>query len=87
MCPSSDLNPKNAPRCNAIAKSTGKQCQAPAIKGKTKCRLHGGKSTGAKTPEGLAKCQKANWKHGHYSAETKQFYGLVRKMLKEDREF
>ena len=29
-------------QCKAIAKRTGKQCQAPAIKGKDKCRVHGG---------------------------------------------
>lgn len=30
------------PRCNATAKSTGRPCGNPAIKGRSKCRLHGG---------------------------------------------
>ena len=30
---------------------------------------HGGKSTGPRTPEGLERCRKANWKHGRRSAE------------------
>jgi hypothetical protein len=34
----------------------------------TRCRLHGGASTGPKTPEGLEKCRLANWKHGRRSA-------------------
>ena len=79
-------NPQNAPRCNAKAKSTGKQCQAPAVRGNAKCRLHGGKSTGARTPEGLEKCRKANWKHGHYSLESKRIQFLFRALFREDNE-
>ena len=41
-------------QCNAQSKLTKLQCRAPAIKGKTKCRFHGGRSTGAKTTEGRA---------------------------------
>lgn len=33
------------PKCTAIAKSTGQQCQQLAIRGKTKCRFHGGATT------------------------------------------
>jgi hypothetical protein len=33
-----------------------------------RCRMHGGKSTGPRTAEGLERSRKANWKHGHYSA-------------------
>jgi hypothetical protein len=32
-----------------------------------RCRFHGGKSTRPRTPEGLARSRRANWKHGHYS--------------------
>ena len=42
-------------QCNALSKRTRQRCQAPAIKGKTKCRFHGGKSTGPKTAEGRAR--------------------------------
>jgi hypothetical protein len=34
-----------------------------------RCRMHGGASTGPRTPEGLARCRRANWKHGARSAE------------------
>src|SRR5688572_1547763 len=34
-------------------------------------RLHGGKSTGPRTPEDLERARRSNWKHGHYSAEAK----------------
>jgi hypothetical protein len=33
--------------------------------------MHGGASTGPRTPEGSERCRKANWKHGKYSAERK----------------
>lgn len=44
-------------RCGAFARSTGKPCQAPVYKQEngslsSRCRLHGGLSTGPKTPEG-----------------------------------
>ena len=51
-------------QCNATSKRTRQRCKAPAIKGKTKCRFHGGKSTGAKTAEGRARIAKAHTVHG-----------------------
>ena len=30
-----------------------------------------GKSTGPRTPEGLERSRRANWKHGHFSREAK----------------
>jgi len=52
-------------RCNAKSKRTKQQCRNPAIKGKTKCKHHGGLSTGSKTPEGKARQIAANTKHGN----------------------
>jgi hypothetical protein len=51
-------------QCNALSKRSRQRCQAPAIKGKTKCRFHGGKSTGAKTAEGREKIAAAHTVHG-----------------------
>ena len=51
-------------QCNALSKPTRLRCQAPAIKGKTKCRFHGGRSTGSRTPEGKARQIAANTIHG-----------------------
>jgi hypothetical protein len=36
-----------------------------------RCRMHGGMSTGPRTPEGLERARKARWRHGYYSAEAK----------------
>ena len=51
-------------QCNAQSKRTKQQCKAPAIKGKTKCRFHGGRSTGPKTADGRARIAAANTVHG-----------------------
>ena len=51
-------------QCNATSKRTKERCRAPAIKGKTKCRFHGGKSTGPRTAEGRARIAKAHTVHG-----------------------
>jgi len=63
-----DGDPSRAPRCGARARRTGKPCQAPAMKN-GRCRLHGGLSTGPRTPEGKARARRGNWKHGEYSTE------------------
>ena len=51
-------------QCNALSKRTRLRCGSPAIKDKTKCRFHGGRSTGSKTLEGKARQIDANTKHG-----------------------
>jgi hypothetical protein len=49
-----------------------------------RCRMHGGTSTGPRTPEGLQRCQRAAWKHGRRSAEAialrKQAMAIRREM-------
>ena len=52
-------------QCNAKSKRTKQQCRNPAIKGKTKCKHHGGLSTGSRTPEGKARQIAANTNHGN----------------------
>jgi hypothetical protein len=52
-----------APRCGARTRS-GRPCKSPALHGKQRCRMHGGASTGPRTPEGKERARMANWKHG-----------------------
>ena len=52
--------------CSAKTRS-GMPCQKHPIAGRTRCRLHGGRSTGPRTPEGKAACVAAHWKHGRRS--------------------
>ncbi len=37
-----------------------------------RCRMHGGKSIGPRTPEGLERCRLASFKHGQRSAEARE---------------
>ncbi len=53
-------------RCGAKTRAGG-PCQNPAIKNRTRCKLHGGLSRGPKTPEGKARSIAAHTKHGRRS--------------------
>jgi hypothetical protein len=59
-------NPNLAPRCGAKARS-GLPCRAPAMKN-GRCQMHGGKSTGPKTAEGMARMAAAHTTHGRFAA-------------------
>lgn len=52
-----------ARRCGATCKRTRQPCRSPAMSN-GRCRMHGGPSTGARTPEGQAQCRVAPRKHG-----------------------
>ena len=60
-------DPNLAPRCGAKARTTGCACRAPAM-ANGRCRLHGGKSTGPRTAEGLSSLAAARTTHGKYVA-------------------
>ena len=64
-----------SPRCGARTRK-GPPCRSPAMPN-GRCRLHGGKSTGA--PKG----NRNAWKHGHYSAEAVEERRQARKLLRE----
>ena len=70
----------SAPRCLAKTRADGK-CQQPAMKN-GRCRLHGGKSTGPKTPDGKIRSRMANWKHGFYSESEKNIFREFKARLK-----
>ncbi|WP_298853502.1 HGGxSTG domain-containing protein [uncultured Ruegeria sp.] len=59
------------------AKTKGGVCMETPVPGKTRCRLHGGLSTGAKTAEGRkrqSECAKALW------AERKRLLAIAREV-------
>jgi hypothetical protein len=74
-------DPNSAPRCGAMTRH-GKECRAPAMRN-GRCRMHGGLSTGPRTPEGLERSRRARWKHGLYSAEAKAEARFFRQRIKE----
>jgi hypothetical protein len=61
-------------RCTARAKGSREQCRKPAMTGKTKCRTHGGASTGPRTEAGKAAIRKAHLKHGEATLAARAEY-------------
>ena len=60
----------NWPGVRCLAKTRrGTECQRAAYKRNGRCGLHGGLSTGARTPEGLQRISEANLKHGRRAKE------------------
>lgn len=47
-------------RCQAFRKRSNNQCGQFALSGKNVCAVHGGRSKGAKTPEGQERIRLAN---------------------------
>ena len=74
------------PRCGAKAKSRGgAPCQRAAM-ANGRCRLHGGLSTGPKTPEGIERIRRAKTKHGRRSKRAKAERASYRDLLRACRE-
>ena len=71
------------PRCGARTRR-GTPCKGPAM-GNARCRMHGGASTGPRTPEGLERLVQARTVHGGYGAEAKGFRRLLRALRAEQR--
>lgn len=73
-----------APRCGARTRA-GCPCAGPGM-ANGRCRLHGGKSTGARTPAGLERTRRARLKHGQRSAEVREaarLRGEANRVIKE----
>ena len=81
--PSGDFS--KAKRCGAKNRR-GTPCQCPAMRN-GRCRLHGGLSTGPKTPEGLERIRQAATKHGRYSQQAKTEQRQYRELLCNFRDF
>jgi hypothetical protein len=77
-------NPNLALRCGAKARTTGCPCRAPAMPN-GRCRMHGGKSTGPRTPRGFADLAEARTKHGLYTAAARATYCYRRKLATRTR--
>ncbi len=73
MPPVDRLN--KTPRCGAKTRS-GHPCRQPAVRGKRRCRMHGGTNPGA--PKG----NRNAWKHGHWGAEAIAFRCAMRLLIR-----
>lgn len=67
---------RQTPRCGAKTRK-GTPCQAPAVAGKARCRMHGG-AEGSGAPKG----NQSALRHGYHTAEAKAFRKHVRSLLK-----
>lgn len=65
------VNLANAPRCGARTRA-GTECQSPAVRGRDRCRMHGG------TNKGAPKNNRNAWKHGNRSAEAEMQLKAIR---------
>ena len=70
-------------QCQAQKKRTKQQCRSPAIKGKQVCRIHGGLSTGPKTPEGRLRCAEVKTIHGNDTRAKRAEYKTKMDELRE----
>jgi hypothetical protein len=73
-----------APRCGAKNRR-GTPCRCPAMPN-GRCRLHGGLSTGARTPEGIERIRRAVTKHGRYSKQARAERQHYRMLFRHCRE-
>ncbi len=76
-------DPHAAPRCGARNRA-GEPCRAPAMSN-GRCRLHGGKSTGPRTKEGLQRLRAARTVHGFYGQEGRAFRHTVAALFAQGR--
>ena len=75
-----------APRCGARNRR-GRPCRCPVMRGRRRCRLHGGKSTGPRSAEGIERIRQAATKHGFYSKELKRERQQTRLAIRLFREY
>ena len=69
-----------SPRCGAKTRR-GTPCQAPAVTGKRRCRMHGG-AAGSGAPIGNRNALKT----GLHTAEARQIRRLIREITRRTRE-
>ena len=72
-------------RCGAKTRAGGCACRQPAM-ANGRCRFHGGKSTGARTAAGRARCARARRTHGFYGAEMVALRREARAALRRNRD-
>jgi hypothetical protein len=62
-----------ARRCQALSKRSKLQCGKAALKGKSACMFHGGKSTGPITELGKQRCAAAKTIHGFETRAKREY--------------
>jgi hypothetical protein len=75
---------KRTPRCGALNRA-GTPCQSPAMRGRKRCRIHGGLSPGAPRGQGNGRYVDGFWT-AETIAERKWARSLVREFAKKESE-
>ena len=73
---------QSCPRCGAKTRS-GRSCRSPAMRN-SRCRMHGGSSTGP-AAAGIERIRQARTIHGRYSAEMIELRRMVAMLRREAR--
>jgi len=71
---------RQSPRCGARTRR-GTPCQAPAVSGKKRCRMHGG-AKGSGAPKG----NRNALKHGLHTAEAREMKRRIRALIRRSNE-
>lgn len=64
-------DPDSAPRCGAKTRG-GTPCRQAAMRGRLRCRMHGGASTGPRTVEGMERMRASKVTHGLRTREMRE---------------
>ncbi len=70
-------------QCQAKSNRSQQRCRGPAIRGKSVCRMHGGKGSGPKTKPGRQRCTYAKTIHGFDTRQTRTERALGMRRLRE----
>ena len=69
-------------QCKGTSRRTKDRCKAPAAKGRSWCKHHGGSATGPRTAQGKERCAQAKLIHGRETrtirAERAKAIGRIR---------
>lgn len=71
---------RESPRCGAKTRS-GRPCLSPAVRGKERCRMHGG-AKGSGAPKGNQNA----YKHGLYTREALEEQKALRELMRQFEE-
>ena len=70
-------------QCEAKSKRSTLRCKGPAVRGKSVCRMHGGKGSGPKTKQGRQRCAAAKTIHGFDTRQARTERALGMRRLRE----
>ena len=74
-------------QCTAKSKRSKKQCLKWAVRGKTTCHMHGGKSKGPKTKVGKENSRIAALRHGGYTKKSLKMHRESMTLIRQSKSF